>query len=85
MMPVQPTGQKAICCGIEGDLHELPVQLARIVLESEGWELRSLGPNTPLFAITEMTHIAVTNDTGGGGVVWLKAVRDEEYNGAEGL
>jgi hypothetical protein len=22
------------CCGIEGDLHELPVQLARIILES---------------------------------------------------
>ncbi|HEU4767606.1 MAG TPA: B12-binding domain-containing protein [Pyrinomonadaceae bacterium] len=53
-MPVQPTGLKAICCGIEGDLHELPVQLARIILESEGWEVQSLGPNTPLFALTEM-------------------------------
>jgi hypothetical protein len=28
-----------------------------------------------------MTHIAVTNDTGGGGVVWLKPVTEEEYNG----
>lgn len=28
---------------------------------------------------TEMTHIAVTNDTGGGGVVWLKPVTDDEY------
>jgi MerR family transcriptional regulator, light-induced transcriptional regulator len=54
MMPVQPTGQKAICCGIEGDLHELPVQLSRIVLESEGWEAQSLGPNTPLFALSDM-------------------------------
>jgi len=54
MMPVQPTGFKAICCGIEGDLHELPVQLARIILESEGWEAQSLGPNTPLFALSEM-------------------------------
>jgi excisionase family DNA binding protein len=53
-MPVQPTGQKAICCGIEGDLHELPVQLARIILESEGWEAQSLGPNTPLFALSDM-------------------------------
>ena len=53
-MPVEPTGLKAICCGIEGDLHELPVQLARIVLESEGWEAQSLGPNTPLFALSEM-------------------------------
>jgi len=54
VMPVQPTGQKAICCGIEGDLHELPVQLARIVLDSEGWEVQSLGPNTPLFALSDM-------------------------------
>jgi len=54
LMPVQPNGLKAICCGIEGDLHELPVQLARIVLESEGWEAQSLGPNTPLFALSEM-------------------------------
>jgi methanogenic corrinoid protein MtbC1 len=54
MMPVQTTGLKAICCGIEGDLHELPVELARIILESEGWEVQSLGPNTPLFALSEM-------------------------------
>jgi methanogenic corrinoid protein MtbC1 len=54
MMPVPPSGLKAICCGIEGDLHELPVQLARIILESEGWEVQSLGPNTPLFALSEM-------------------------------
>lgn len=54
IMPVQPSGLRAICCGIEGDLHELPVQLARIILESEGWEARSLGPNTPLFALSEM-------------------------------
>ena len=54
MMPVRPSGLKAICCGIEGDLHELPVQLSRIVLESEGWEVQSLGPNTPLFALSEM-------------------------------
>lgn len=54
MMKVSPSGLKAICCGIEGDLHELPVQLARIVLNSEGWEVKSLGPNTPLFALSEM-------------------------------
>ena len=28
----------------------------------------------------QMTHIAITNDTGGGGVVWLKPVTDDEYN-----
>lgn len=26
-----------------------------------------------------MTHIAITNDTGNGSVVWLKPVTDEEY------
>jgi MerR family transcriptional regulator, light-induced transcriptional regulator len=54
VMPVHPTNQKAICCGIEGDLHELPVQLGRIIFESEGWEAQSLGPNTPLFALSDM-------------------------------
>ena len=54
IMPVQPSGLKALCCGIEGDLHEVPVQLARIILDSEGWEVQSLGPNTPLFALSEM-------------------------------
>lgn len=54
MVPVQPNGLKAICCGIEGDLHELPVQLARNILESEGWEVQSLGSNTPLFALSDM-------------------------------
>lgn len=54
MMPVESTGLKAICCGIEGDLHELPVQLAKMTLESEGLEVQSLGPNTPLFALSEM-------------------------------
>ena len=29
---------------------------------------------------TEMTHIAITNDKGSGGVVWLEPVTDEEYN-----
>ena len=50
----EPTGLKAICCGIEGDLHELPVHLAETIIESEGWEVTSLGPNTPLFALRDM-------------------------------
>ena len=28
----------------------------------------------------QMNHIAITNDKGGGGVVWLTPVTDEEYN-----
>ncbi|HSE17540.1 MAG TPA: B12-binding domain-containing protein [Pyrinomonadaceae bacterium] len=49
-----PTGMRAICCGMEGDLHELPVHLAEIILETEGWDTRNLGPNTPLFSLREM-------------------------------
>jgi excisionase family DNA binding protein len=54
VVPAGPTGMKAICCGIDGDLHELPVHLAEIILESEGWDTRNLGPNTPLFSLREM-------------------------------
>lgn len=28
---------------------------------------------------SQMTHIAITNDNGSGGVVWLKPVTDKEY------
>jgi excisionase family DNA binding protein len=54
LVPAEPTGLKAICCGIEGDLHELPVHLAEMILETEGWDSRNLGPNTPLFSLREM-------------------------------
>ncbi|MEO7506897.1 MAG: cobalamin-dependent protein, partial [Pyrinomonadaceae bacterium] len=54
--PALPTGLRAICCGIEGDLHELPIHLVQIILESEGWEVINLGPNTPLYALSEMVR-----------------------------
>lgn len=54
VVPEDQTGLRAICCGIEGDLHELPVHLAEIILESEGWDVINLGPNTPLFSLAEM-------------------------------
>ena len=54
VVPNQATGLKAVCCGIEGDLHELPVHLAEIILESEGWDIWNLGPNTPLFTLRDM-------------------------------
>ena len=54
VVPAEPTGMKAICCGIDGDLHELPVHLAEVILETEGWDARNLGPNTPLFSLREM-------------------------------
>jgi len=54
VVPGEATGLTAICCGIEGDLHELPVHLAQILIEIEGWDTTNLGPNTPLFALRDM-------------------------------
>jgi excisionase family DNA binding protein len=46
-------GRLAICCATENDFHELGVQFTQILLESEGWSVLNLGPNTPFFALTE--------------------------------
>ena len=54
VVPGHATGLKAVSCGIEGDLHELPIHLAEIIFESEGWDISSLGPNTPLFTLSDM-------------------------------
>ena len=54
VVPGQATGLKAVCCGLEGDLHELPIHLAEIIFESEGWDTSNLGPNTPLFTLRDM-------------------------------
>jgi len=54
VVPQQATGLKAVSCGIEGDLHELPIHLAEIIFESEGWNISNLGPNTPLFTLRDM-------------------------------
>jgi excisionase family DNA binding protein len=54
VVPRQATGLKAVSCGIEGDLHELPIHLAEIIFESEGWNVSNLGPNTPLFTLRDM-------------------------------
>ena len=54
VVPGQSTGLKAVCCGIEGDFHELPIHLAEMTLESEGWDISNLGPNTPLFTLRDM-------------------------------
>lgn len=56
IVPANFRGLLAICCGIEGDLHEVPVHLAEVILEAEGWDAINLGPNTPLFALREMVR-----------------------------
>lgn len=46
-------GPVALCCAVEEDFHELPVQLAALVLRGAGWEVFNLGPHTPFFSLTE--------------------------------
>jgi excisionase family DNA binding protein len=48
-----PSELKALICGVEGDLHELPIHLSQVLLENDGWDVITLGPNTPFFAVAE--------------------------------
>jgi excisionase family DNA binding protein len=43
----------AICCAMEGDLHELPTLLAQLTLENEGFEVINFGAATPLYSFAE--------------------------------
>ena len=54
VVPHEPNGLNAICCTIEGDLHEVAGHLVTFILESKGWNVINLGANTPLFSLQEM-------------------------------
>jgi excisionase family DNA binding protein len=43
----------AVCCAVEDDYHELPVNLAALTLEARGWEVVNLGMSTPFYALAE--------------------------------
>ncbi len=43
----------AICCAMEGDLHELPTLLAQIAVENEGFEVINFGAATPLYCMAD--------------------------------
>lgn len=45
--------RKALICGVEGDLHELPIHLSQVLLENDDWDVINLGPNTPFFAVAD--------------------------------
>ncbi len=51
----EENGLLAICCSVEADFHELPVQCTQMLLESTGWRVLNLGPNTPFFSLSEVT------------------------------
>jgi excisionase family DNA binding protein len=43
----------AVCCAMEGDFHELPMLLAQIAIENEGFEVINFGAATPLYSLAE--------------------------------
>lgn len=43
----------AICCSVEEDFHEVPVYVAALTLEAQGWGVINLGANTPFYALSE--------------------------------
>ena len=43
----------AICCAIEGDLHELPTLMAQMAIENEGLEVINFGAATPLYSLAD--------------------------------
>ncbi len=43
----------AMCCSMEGDLHELPTLLAQIAIENEGVEVINFGAATPLYCMAD--------------------------------
>lgn len=54
VLPVSDiTGEIAMCCAFEGDLHELPTHLAQLIFENEGFEVVNFGGNTPLYSFAE--------------------------------
>lgn len=54
VLPVSDiTGEIAMCCSFESDLHELPTHLAQLTFENEGFEVINFGANMPLYSFTE--------------------------------
>ena len=53
LTPQQETSRTALCCSVEGDFHEAPIQIAALVFESLGWVVVNIGTHTPIFAVAE--------------------------------
>ncbi|HVF49366.1 MAG TPA: B12-binding domain-containing protein [Pyrinomonadaceae bacterium] len=46
--------REAFCCATEEEYHEVALLCVQILLESEGWQVKNFGANTPFFALTEI-------------------------------
>lgn len=45
--------QLAICCAMDGDLHELPTLMAQMAIENEGFEVINFGAAMPLYSLAD--------------------------------
>jgi len=53
-LPIPTMSDKlAVCCSMEGDLHDLPTLLAQIAVENEGVEVINFGAATPLYCMAD--------------------------------
>jgi excisionase family DNA binding protein len=52
-LSLNESDHSAICCAVEDDFHELPVNLGALTLEGLGWRVVNLGTSTPFYALTE--------------------------------
>jgi MerR family transcriptional regulator, light-induced transcriptional regulator len=54
VLPVAKTRKGLMmCCGIEGDFHELSSYLVKLTFENLGWEVINFGANTPLYSVCD--------------------------------
>jgi MerR family transcriptional regulator, light-induced transcriptional regulator len=48
-----PKNLTALCCSVEDDFHDLPVEVTATLLEARGWEVVVLGASMPFYALAE--------------------------------
>jgi len=53
LTPGEAHEKMVICCAVEDDFHELPLNLATLTLEALGWQVVNLGASTPFYALSE--------------------------------
>ncbi len=63
-----PNGKSAVVACTEGDLHEIGLRLLASAFETDGWQVRYIGPNTPFdtlrsFVKTEETDLLMLSAT----------------------
>lgn len=55
-------GRRALCCAVDGDLHDLGVRMVSDLLEVDGWQTEFLGASTPSAEVV----LTLAGDTGPG-------------------